>query len=234
MISLLGRKHRTQADEATPPEPAPIPGATRGGPSLLLLADDAAGLSARRLHTFAAAGDAGDFIRFWFPPTRRDGLIAFWALHYAPNDAALPTEAVIMVRDPVDADVVFTFSLVDMESALAFLRDEARGGLDLSRVLLYWAAPASIDTADPDAVVFTPARPPIPAAPEPAIEAPAPAEPAPLTAPEPALQHASLARGRKPQAPEGLLREVAAVLQSRRWEQRQEAFQGFGSPPGRF
>ncbi len=226
MISLLDRKRRNRHEEALA---APTPEAPHSTPSLLLLTDDAAGPAARRLHAFPTTGDADDFIRFWFPPTRRDGLIAFWALHHEPDDDALPAEAVIIVRDTVDADLVFTFSLVDMESALIFLRDEAQTGLDLSLVLLYWALPVAIDTADPNAVVFSPAEPPIPATPAPAVEPPAVPEPIaervrpPISAP-----------ARKPSAPDALLREVAGVLRSRRWEQHQEAFQGFGSPPGRF
>ncbi len=55
-----------------------------------------------------------------------------------------------MERSTVRAGVVDLFSFVDMESAESFLRSRAAAGLDLRRVLLYWADPISIDfEADP-------------------------------------------------------------------------------------
>lgn len=214
-------------------------------PSLILLVDDAAGPAARRLHSFENCHAAADFIRFWFPPERRHGLIAFWALREEPDPASGaggPAEAVILVRDAGDPELVFPFSFAGMEPALSFIHDEAQAGLDLAQVLLYWAAPVTIDTADPDAVRFSPSTPPLSARREagaaPPLEPQSELEPEPAPEPVPiADSPAHVRRGRpepQPVTADELLLNVVSVLRARRWQRRDEAFSGFGSPPGRF
>ena len=45
-------------------------------PPLVLLSDDAAGPSVRRMTHFADATAACEHVDFWYPPEHRDGLIA--------------------------------------------------------------------------------------------------------------------------------------------------------------
>ena len=86
-----------------------------------------------------------------------------------------------MTRDPGRPGVIQLSSFVDMESAESFLRFEAERGLDLGRVMLYWALPVDISedkqvAAGPLAEVPVPIGPPVTAA-------PAYAAPTPIAAP---------------------------------------------------
>jgi len=219
----------------------------------MLLVCDAAGPAVRRLHTFPDPESAAEFIRFWYPPLHRRGIIAFWALPQRPDPALCPEpgedegdgagatgEAAVLIRDGKDPGLVCPFSFLDMEAALAFLREEVGRGLDLSLVQMYWAVPVAIESPQPELICFNPATPPVVRRPATATEGSTVEEPTSSEA-APRAADATPQAGRKAERPSGepnklddLLGELAAVLRVRRREAPREAFQGFGSPPGRF
>ena len=70
-------------------------------PPLVLLTDDAAGHSVRRMTPFADARAACKHIAFWFPQAYRGRLTAFWALSAEPrqtNGEPVEVEALVLVR----------------------------------------------------------------------------------------------------------------------------------------
>jgi len=192
-------------------------------PPLVLLSDDAAGHSVRRMTCFADAIAACKHVQFWFPQAYRSRLTAFWALSARPKQDAEPleAEALVLVRDPRDHGLVSPFSFLDMDSALDFVREEIRCGLDPALVLLYWAVPARIETTAFGELRVSPEQPPD-------IEKPMlvlwresrPAAPQPAEKPKPGV--------------EGLLQELARAMRPQPVESPAPAFQGFGSPEGRF
>jgi len=267
IISILNRNHRG-ADAvvaADQPEKSPSP----SHPPLMLLSADAAGPSTRRLHIFADAASAADYIDFWFPAAQRSDVLAFWALPDDPAaaeikcgaestratvDSAPPTETqdqvIVMARHPQHEDSVYPFSFPDVPAANHFVRQEMKRGLDLRSVGIYWAAFAKIDTLSNGAAAITPPAPPTPgpvavadAAPAPAIR-PAPQpdptpDPTPDPAPEPERTPTPdpIATYNPPAEPtilNDVIRELALVLNVGRPDGSADAFQGFGSPPGRF
>lgn len=214
MIGLLARRRETtRIEEITRPETAePEPARP-----FLILAPDACGPAARRLHTFPDSNSAADFIRFWFPACYRRGLAACWTL---PDGIEGPSEALVLVRDEADRDIVYPFSFSDMDGALSFAREEAESGLDLRRVLLLNVLPVNIKSSSEKVVeIFPPQQPQAPRPPE--------------------MPFIELIDGEE-QTADGLRYsdDIAAMVQEvlrvRRWAPRAEAFAGFGSPPGRF
>ena len=200
-------------------------------PPLVLLSDDAAGPSVRRMTYFADAAAAGEHVDFWYPPAYRDRLIAFWALGSRPaqrDGEEVDAEALVLVRDHRDPELVSPFSFVDMKEALDFIREEMRYGLDPSMVVLYWAVPAEVRTTVFGDVKVVPEHPPEVQRPMQVLwrESPAAAVQAGSTRPADAAR-------RKPQM-EALLGELASALRAGPCEEPKPAFAGFGSPEGRF
>ncbi len=75
--------------------------------------------------------------------------IAFRALHSrTPGSENEATEAVVLIRDAQRPGIVDLYSFVDMESADAYVRQEAAEMLDLSLVLMYWAQPVKLVLPD--------------------------------------------------------------------------------------
>lgn len=128
------------AAEEAAAEPPPAP----SGPPLAILAPDIAGISSFRLRFFPDAATAAADLE-QFPPEMRRGTHAFWALHDEP---VLPPdghrEALVLIRANQTSDVVYAVSFVDLESAWSFARFEAKRGLDLSHLIVLWAAFAAI------------------------------------------------------------------------------------------
>lgn len=200
-------------------------------PPLVLLSDDAAGPSVRRMTYFADATAACEHVDFWYPPEHRDRLIAFWALgsRPAPRDGEeMEVEALVLVRDHRDPELVSPFSFVDMKEALDFIREEMRYGLDPSMVVLYWAVPAEVQTTVFGDVKVIPERPPEVQRPMQVLwrESPAAATQAGSTRPADAARPKSQM--------EALLGELASALRAGPSEEPKPAFAGFGSPEGRF
>lgn len=231
MFRLWGRKEMA-AGVAVPEAPAEPAPARPELPPLVLLADDAVGCSLRRMTVFPEARAASKHIEFWHPQSQRGSLIAFWALTAKPvgcDPAPVEAEALVLVRDPRDSALVTPFSFVDMEAAMDFVRGEIGRGLDPCLAVVVWAVPVDIETTPEGCVRISPECPPD-------TERPLETE-RPLqvlwreTAPERATP-------RPPETPksslEGLLQELASALASRSPDTPRPAFQGFGSPQGRF
>ncbi|MEX0800620.1 MAG: hypothetical protein WD379_05330 [Dehalococcoidia bacterium] len=221
LLNILPGRRTTEA-----PAPAPAAGVAptpRARESLVILVRDAARSAAFRVHTFATAAAAERFIEFWFPRANRHGLIAFWALDDAPDEPeSLGCEPAVLVRDSADSGLAYPFSFADSASALEFARREIAAGADARAVLLCWALPVSIAADEQGKAKLNPARPPAcrdaaAAAPdpEPPTSQPAASPPAPVPASD-------------------LIARARSVLRPDRWPRREAAFQGFGSPVGRF
>ncbi len=241
--------------KVTPPTEAAVDGTARPpspvAPPLMLLVCDAAGPAVRRLHTFGDAESAAQFIRFWYPPLHRRGIIAFWALPQRPERAlchepgedegdGATGEAAVLIRDGKDPGLVCPFSFMDMEAALAFLREEAQRGLDMALVQMYWAVPVTIESPQPELICFNPATPPVVRGLATATDG-STVEESPSSEAAPGPADVAPKAGRETERPSSeptklneLLGELATVLRVSRREPRREAFQGFGSPPGRF
>ncbi len=134
-------------------------------PRLMLLVHDAGAPASYQLHAFEDAPSAEEFVQYWFPSTMAHGVLAFWALHHKPalapgSSEERPAEVVILIRDQARREIVYPYSLPDMEMARSWLFKEAARGLDLRFVLMYWAAPAKITRNRWDKVRITPAKPP--------------------------------------------------------------------------
>jgi hypothetical protein len=138
-------------------------------------------------------------------------------------------EALVLVRDHRDPELVAPFSFMDMAAAFDFIHQEMRCGLDPSLVVLMWAVPAAVETTVFGDVRVIPDR-----APE--MERPVQVlwqergkpEAAPVAPrPEPAAE-------RPKSQLEALLQELATALRGRTSDGPRPAFAGFGSPEGRF
>jgi hypothetical protein len=191
----------------------------------MLLVSDAASLTTRRLHRFAGASEASDFVRFWFPPDKRGGLIAFWALSDQPLDTTF--EVVVLVRDARDAGLVYPFSFLHIDAALDFVRDEWARGLDPALVSVAYAVPVSIERhpVEADAIWITP----------PSLPATLRPRPRPVSETAWSYRLDTPAVSERPEVfPDDLIDSVLRALRRRRWGVHPLPFAGFGSPPGRF
>ncbi len=134
----------SEQDAATAEEGASQPSPSAGGPRLAILAPDIAGISSFRLRFFQDAASAAAGLEEFTPEMRR-GTHAFWALHDEP---VLPPEghceALVLIRANAKADVVYAVSFIDLESAWSFARFEAKRGLDISHLIILWAAFATV------------------------------------------------------------------------------------------
>jgi hypothetical protein len=130
---------------------------------LMLLATDASGPYARRIHCFHDAGAATRFIKFWYPYRLEGSVRAYWLLRDEPSlyeqkewGAAL----VLLVRDAGRRGVVYEFPFEGVSQARQFLRQETEHGLDMRQVLLLWALPARIERDwRGDVILFPPSMP---------------------------------------------------------------------------
>ncbi len=200
-------------------------------PPLVLLSDDAAGPSVRRMTYFADAASACGHVDFWYPPEHRSRLIAFWALARKPAEregGPAEAEALVLVRDHRDPELVSPFSFMDMAAAFDFIRQEMRCGLDPSLVVLLWAVPAAVETTVFGDVRVIPERAPEMEQPMKALWNERGGRPSPEGSPRPA----------EPVRPrsqvEALLSDLANALRTGKSDEPKPAFAGFGSPEGRF
>ncbi len=130
-----------------------------GGPPLAVLSPDIGGANSFRVSFFADTAAAAAGIENLTPEIRRS-THAFWALHDEP--VASPkgrSEALVLIRANQTSGVVYAVSFADMESAWSFARFEAKRGLDISKVLILWAAFATVSKG-PDDVSFVPTQAP--------------------------------------------------------------------------
>lgn len=185
-------------------------------PPILLLAADAASLSARRLHSFPDAAAAAEFIAFWFPNGRRPGLTAFWALPGAPVD--VDAEAVVLIHHCTNPQLFYSVSFTSMEGALEMARAEVARGLWLGRIAIFYAVAIQIDYDATGRPAVCPGEPP-------QFERPDCAQ---LGAGTPAQSAVPTI------ASDGLRDRAFDAVRLRRWMAHGTPFAGFGSPPGRF
>ncbi len=228
--SLLGLITRRHDQHPAPPaaDPEQPSGMRPELPPLVLLSDDAAGPSVRRLTAFTGPDAFCEHVDFWYPPEHRDRLIAFWALAARPVERAEETselEALVLVRDHRDPDLVSPFSFTGMEVALTFVRNEMRRGLHPSLVVVFWAVPVRVQTTVFGDVRVAPERPPEVERPLQVLWKEKGHRP-PATATPPAVPSKSQL--------EELLGDLAAALRSGPADEPRPAFAGFGSPEGRF
>lgn len=165
LLDRLRRRKRPQRE--TDEERAVMEAAPTGSrlPRLMLLVHDASAPASYQLQTFEDASAAEEFVQFWYPPTTEHGILAFWALHRKPvqwpdSSEERPAEVVILIRDADRREIVYPYSLPNMEAARTWVMNEATTGLDLRLVLMYWAAPAKISRNRWGHVRITPAKPP--------------------------------------------------------------------------
>ncbi|KKL23053.1 hypothetical protein LCGC14_2429260, partial [marine sediment metagenome] len=155
-------QHR-ETDEERAATEAASPDSTQ--PRLMLLVHDASAPASYQLQTFEDASTAEEFVQFWYPPTTEHGVLAFWAMHRKPvrwpgSSEERPAEVVILIRDEARREIVYPYSLPNMEAARSWVMKEAATGLDLRLVLMYWAVPAKIGRNRWGHVRITPAAPP--------------------------------------------------------------------------
>ncbi len=262
------RKHpHREADEEQATTEAAPPDSTQ--PRLMLLVHDASAPASYQLQTFKDASSAEEFVQFWYPPTTEHGVLAFWAMHRKPvrwpgSSEERPAEVVILIRDEARREIVYPYSLSDMELALSWVMKEAASGLDLRLVLMYWAVPAKIGRNRWGNVRITPAEPPYARRPallrsstvivskdeSPSGEADSAPEPAhePRPSPKEADDAADSGPTERPakakelptsaEIAEKMISEVLGKgegpAREKRFKQQDRPFRGFGSPRGRF
>ena len=143
LTSLLNRPatiddERKASAQDTPGAAQPPPAAS--GPPLAILAPDIGGISSFRLRFFSDAATAATDVE-QLPPEIRRGTHAFWALHDEPEVGPDGhREALVLIRANQTSGVFYAVSFVDMESAWSFARFEAKRGLDVSHLIILWAA----------------------------------------------------------------------------------------------
>ena len=147
------------ADLSSADDSGAQPAPAAGGPQMAILAPDIAGISSFRLRFFAdAATTAAEIEKL--PPEMRHGTHVFWALHDEP---VIPPdghrEALVLIRANLTSGIVYAVSFTDMESAWSFARFEAKRGLDISHLIILWAAFATV-REELDGVSVLPAAPP--------------------------------------------------------------------------
>lgn len=133
------------------------------GPPLKVLMPHAASLSAYEVRTFADAAKASAYFDNRLRGHIEPGIVAFWALGWEPEDLTSgKAEPVVLISDATRKGVAFSFSFVDLDSAMDFLREEYARGLDLACVEVFWAAPLTIELSDGQFLLspeIAPARP---------------------------------------------------------------------------
>ena len=149
MPTLLRPWKRTARQEPPPDnlndireEPAPPPEEQ----NMLLLIPADGGLSFR-LFRFPDQNAAAAFLAALASPIDpQPRHIAFRALHSTerPREDGPPAEAVVLIRDAHRPGIVDLYSFVDMESADAYVQQEAVAELDPERVMVYWAQPVDL------------------------------------------------------------------------------------------
>jgi hypothetical protein len=144
---------------------------------LMILVSDASGFASFKSHRFSDAGTAAEFLSTWYGRRldKDNGIIAFWAMTERP--AAAPgldvaaIEAIVVVRDAGNDEVVYPFSFVDLGEALAFVRFELDRGVDPALIEVYWAVPVQMGVTGDGKVRIYPEEPPKGAAGQPGAPA---------------------------------------------------------------
>lgn len=158
-MGWLGRKRKLREEtvDELPHEPLePL------RPVLNLLIPDVAGATSFHLRQFRSAEEARAYIET-LPST--SGLHAFWGLHEPPAGHVSgegASEAMVLIRSAEESDTVYVVSFVDLDSANAFARFEAKRGMSPGLLLIYWAELVNIEAVE-SGVRLSPETPPHPA-----------------------------------------------------------------------
>ena len=139
LLGLLRRKKKgtpEPVEELQPEDPA--------GPELFVLVPEVAGAATYQVNRFHSADEAIEFIVPRRAQMSAQGAHVFWALHNdpppnTPRDS-VGGEALVLICSGLAEDMVHVVSFVDIESAQSFARFEVRRGLDLSLLMIHWAA----------------------------------------------------------------------------------------------
>jgi hypothetical protein len=158
-MGWLGLKKRPH-DDAEQEQPRESRKPLAPLPSVLnVLVPDIAGVTSFHLRQFYDTNDAREYIQA-LPSTT--GLHAFWGLHAPPAghvNGEGASEAMVLIRSADASDTVYVVSFVDLESADAFARFEAKRGMNLGFFLIYWAEIVNIEAGE-HGVRLTPEAPP--------------------------------------------------------------------------
>lgn len=111
---------------------------------LLVLRPTEGGL-AFRMYGFPDVAAANEYVQTHLWLEAQAGVKAFWALHAPMGPPDVPSEAVVVIRDPYHPGIVQLYAFVNMNAAQDFVRSEFRNGIDLNLVLVYWAESVDID-----------------------------------------------------------------------------------------
>ncbi|MEX0800156.1 MAG: hypothetical protein WD379_02945 [Dehalococcoidia bacterium] len=215
-------------------------------PRFVLLIRDSSAMGAFQLHAFEDEEAAAEFVKAWIPPSSEHGSLAFWigdrqAMRLPGSNEERAAEVVVLIRDEDEPDIVYPFSMPDMELAQAWLDEEARRGLDMDLVLVHWAARAQISRDHWGKIHFVPVELPAYRSPEPETG------PTEEGTPQPQAAGDAETQPRRPETrsfvpePRAVSEALRAIARGERpeqrgqqSEQRAQPFEGFGSPPGRF
>lgn len=159
--NLLGRGSDREVEEKAERQAPRKP----TSPPLLLLVSDASGMAALRLVKFDDSRAACEYVEFWYPNRSAGTVYAVWALPGEPDSRCMAApehrgEAVILLRDDRNQDIVYPFSFNDFHSAWEFLREEMQHDLDPARVMINWAVPVDIEVDDLGKIHMSPDAPP--------------------------------------------------------------------------
>ncbi len=153
----LRKKSETNAEEAE----LGAPEATSSGPPLALLVPDVAGVTSFRLLRFPTADEAAEYIEVSLPASAISAVHAFWALQKEPRAAeGASGEAMVLIRTAAESEMVYVVSFVDIQSAQSFARFEARRGMNIGLLMIYWAELVTVER-NGDGLYLTPQSPPV-------------------------------------------------------------------------
>ena len=139
LLGLLRRKKKETPEPVEKLQPE-----DSAGPELIVLVPEVAGAATYQVNRFHSADEATEFIVPRRAQMSAQGAHVFWALHNnpppnTPHESA-EGEALVLIRSGLAEDTVHVVSFVDIESAQSFARFEVKRGLDLSLLMINWAA----------------------------------------------------------------------------------------------
>lgn len=140
------------------PERNAAPVSSAEATPLMMLVPDAQGIAAYQLQKFSSARAAEIFVDATLRGQVNDGTVLFWALTWQPETDST-VEPLVLIRDS-DTDVVYLFSFASLSSCNDFIRYEMNRGLDLGRVMVYWAVSARVEMDFWGRAALTPSAPP--------------------------------------------------------------------------
>lgn len=127
-------------------------------PPFVILLPDASGIATYRLFSFPNALEAERFVEIDLRGQVTHDRITFWAMPVRPQG---DSQALVLIRG-ASPGAVHAFAFTEMESAREFLRHEMRAGLTMDRIMVYYAASASLKIDPTGLASVSPPHPPAP------------------------------------------------------------------------